>query len=78
MEVSNSEADLYCIEFSVIFRETRQLTKMREKLSSTYESHDKEDFRLGLEDVMHSNKVRVVSHEENIFLEFSRFNLIVL
>lgn len=78
MEVSNSEADLYCIEFSVIFRETRQLTKMREKLSSTYESHDKEDFGLSLEDVMHSNEVRVISHEENIFLEFSRFNLIVL
>lgn len=51
---------------------------MREELSSTYESHNKEDLGLSLEHEVHSHEEGVVSHEENIFLQFGRLNLIVL
>lgn len=51
---------------------------MHKQLSSSYESHDKEDLGFSLENIAHSNQERMLSFKENLFLELSGLNLVVL
>jgi len=78
VEVSNSKANLDGVEPSVVFREARHSTQVREEFSSSHKPHHEEDLGLSLEHVVHTHEEGVVSHQQNIFLQFGRLDLIVL
>ena len=61
MQVSEGHSNLDSVKTGAIFWEPSHLSKMHEKLTTTDEPHDEEDFLLSLEDVAHSNKERMIS-----------------
>lgn len=78
MEVSNSKANLDGVESSVVFREARHSAQVREEFSSSDKPHHEEDLGISLEHIVHAHEEGVIGHQQNIFLQFGRLDLIVL
>lgn len=76
--MAESHGDLDGVETSSVLREPGNLTQMHEKLTSSDESHDKENLLVSLEDVAHANQEWMVSLEQDIFLQSSRLHLVIL
>jgi len=51
---------------------------MHKQLSTSDELHDEENLKVSLEDILHTNEERMISFLQDIFLEHSRLNLIVV
>ena len=66
------------VEAGAFFREASDLAKVHEQLTTTYKSHNEEDLLLCLEDITHSNKERMISLQQDIFLQSSRLDLVIL
>lgn len=78
VEMTQSHSNLDCIELCPILWESGHLTQVGEELSSSHESHDKEDLLVGLEHVAHTNEEWMVGLQEDIFLQFGRLDLVIL
>ena len=51
---------------------------MHKKLSSSNEFHNEENLLIGLENVLHTNKERMISLKENFLFQKCWFNLIII
>ena len=60
MHVTEGHGDLDCVEACTLFWESCDLSEVHEKLTTTDESHDEEDFLFGLEYVAHTYQEGVV------------------
>jgi hypothetical protein len=61
VQVSEGHSNLDSVKTGTIFREPSHLSQVHEKLTTTDEPHDEEDFLLSLKDVAHSNEERMIS-----------------
>jgi hypothetical protein len=61
MKMPYGQSNLGCVKFSSIFLEPCGVSQVHEQLSSTDESHHKEDLLLSLENVVHSYQEGVIS-----------------
>lgn len=78
VKVTYGKSNLDCVELSAVFREAGRISQVHEELSTTNESHDKEDLGLGLEDIVHADKERMVGLHKDLFLELGAFYLIIV
>jgi len=78
MQVADSHAHLDRVEASTVFGESLCVAEVHKQLTTSHESHYEEDLLRRLEHVAHTDKEGVVSLQQNIFLEFGRFHLVVL
>ena len=60
VQVANGQDDLSCIKLGPFFLEAPHLVEMSEELSASHKVHNKEDFRLRLENVRHLDKEGVL------------------
>ena len=66
------------VELGAIFGKTLGVSEMHEKFATTDKPHDEENLLVRHENVAHSHEKRMISLQQNIFLEFSWLNLIVV
>ena len=77
MKMAKCHCYLNSIKTRPFLREAGDLTKVREKLTTSDKSHHEEYFMFCLEDIIHANKERMVCLHQNIFLKLCRFNLVI-
>lgn len=78
MQVTDSNSNLSTIKLGSLLVKSGNISEVHEELSSSDESHDEEDLLVGLENILHSNKERVISLKQNILLKFRAFDLIII
>ena len=78
VKVTECHGNLNRIKTRSLFRESCNLSQVREQLTTSHKSHDEEHFLLRLEDVIHTDQEGVISLHENVLLEFRRLNLVIL
>jgi hypothetical protein len=78
MKISDSHNDLSCIELDNIFWESLLALEDLVELSSSDEGHNKVETELRLEQIIHAHKEGVIATEQNIFLELSIIDLVIL
>ena len=78
MKISNSQAHLHSVELSGVFGEAGALSQVREEFTTADEPHNEEDLGICLEHVFHSDEEGMVSHDQDVFLQFCRLYLVVL
>lgn len=78
VKVSNSHGDLSGVELDNLFSESLLLLENFIEFTSFYEGHDEIESELGLEQVIHSYEERMITREQDVFLQLSVVNLIIL
>lgn len=78
MQMSDGNSDLCGIETGSILCETGGCPQMHEQFTASHESHNEENLRLCLEDVMHANQEGMIGLHQNLFLELRGLHLIVV
>jgi hypothetical protein len=67
--MSDSHGNLDGVEFGAIFREPLGVSEVHEKFATADEPHNEENLLVRHENVAHSHKERMISLEQNIFLQ---------
>lgn len=78
VKVSDSQYDLGCIEFDNWLREPLLALEYFVQLTTSHKRHDEVKTELRLEKVVHADKERMITAEQDILLELSVIDLVIL
>lgn len=78
VEMTESQGDCKRIKLSSLFSELPRFSQVHEKLTTTDKLHDEKDLHVSLENELHTNEEWMIGLLQDIFLEHSRLNLIVI
>jgi len=78
VQVTESECNRERVELGPLLRELSGFPEMHEQLTSSNKLHNKEDFLVCLENVLHTHQEWVISFQQNILLQKCTFDLVVI
>lgn len=78
VKVSNGHGDLSSVELDNLFSESLLFLEHLIKFTPLHEGHNEIETELGLEQVVHSNKERMITRKQDIFLQLGIIDLVIL